>query len=204
MYSIYFNNRCLAVCSHDDIKINDPETVLYIPSQGDSSIKNLPFQFQESPSIQKLYIPTDRPEVLFSELCSGMTRIVAGGGLVTNKKGYYMLIFRHGVWDLPKGKQEPDEEIERTAIREVQEECGIREVVIQSFICTTYHSYMLGNTLVIKHTHWYRMDYLGNGETTSPQKEEDIERAIWVKPEDLHLYLEKSYPSIKGVFAKVK
>gem|GEM_PF-5614421 len=32
MYSIYFNNRCLAVCSPDDIRLNDPEAVLYMPA----------------------------------------------------------------------------------------------------------------------------------------------------------------------------
>ena len=50
----------------------------------------------------------------------------AGGGLVINSKGEYLLIRRSGLWDLPKGHQEPGEPIEETALREVEEETGLK------------------------------------------------------------------------------
>ncbi len=235
MYSIYFNNRCLAVCSPDDIRLKDPEAVLFMPvdalqnnpsdpsgtapkastslnaraadqanlaSQSDTAIPDLPNLFFNSPNIHKLFIPSTNPAHIFGDLCSKMNRITAGGGLVTNSKGYILMIFRHGVWDLPKGKQEEYEECDQAALREVEEECGVHDLTIKNFICTTYHSYILDGELMLKHTNWYRMNYNGNGDHTTPQKEEDIEKAVWVKPEDLDYFLEKTYPSIRAVFAR--
>ena len=37
----------------------------------------------------------------------------------------YLMIQRNGLWDLPKGHQEPGEDIRTTALREVSEETGI-------------------------------------------------------------------------------
>ncbi len=49
----------------------------------------------------------------------------AGGGLVYNKNGDVLFIFRNGKWDLPKGGTEKGEEIEDTSLREVEEETGV-------------------------------------------------------------------------------
>ncbi|MDD2425723.1 MAG: NUDIX domain-containing protein [Bacteroidales bacterium] len=202
MYSIYFNTRCLAVCNPDDVRLKDPEAVIHMPVTEQNDISTLPQFFNQSQNIHKLFIPTSTPVEVFANLCSGMKKITAGGGLVTNSKGYILMIFRHGVWDLPKGKQEDSEECDQAAIREVEEECGVHELAIKNFICTTYHSYTLDGEMVLKQTNWYRMNYNGNGDSTTPQKEEDIERAIWVKPQELDYFLEKSYPSIRAVFAR--
>ena len=69
--------------------------------------------------------------------------ITAGGGLVQNGFGEYLLIFRNGKWDLPKGKQERGEKIYETALREVQEECGLDSLMLGRFIACTWHSYWL-------------------------------------------------------------
>jgi 8-oxo-dGTP pyrophosphatase MutT (NUDIX family) len=104
------------------------------------------------------------------------------------------------MWDLPKGKQEPNEDIRQAALREVEEECGVHDLEIKEHICDTYHTYPFEGKLMLKCTHWYKMEYLGNGYETAPQKEESIERAIWVKLCDLPRYLEQTYPSILEVF----
>ena len=70
----------------------------------------------------------------------------AGGGLVTNTKGEFLLIRRSGLWDLPKGHQEPGEDIGATALREVEEETGVGKSDIlagQSIVISgvfTHHS----------------------------------------------------------------
>lgn len=136
----------------------------------------------------------------FEEFCNNYSTIHAGGGLVKNSEGNYLLIFRRGVWDLPKGKLEPGESIENCALREVQEETGLDGLILGSPICVTHHSYSLNGTRVIKHTHWFNMQYNGNGKLI-PQTEEQIEEARWVKPSELEEKLSSTFPSIREVFA---
>jgi NAD+ diphosphatase len=50
----------------------------------------------------------------------------AGGGLVYNKNGEILFIFRNGKWDLPKGGKEKREKMKLTAMREVEEETGVQ------------------------------------------------------------------------------
>ncbi|OFY38474.1 MAG: hypothetical protein A2X18_03095 [Bacteroidetes bacterium GWF2_40_14] len=225
MYSIYFNNRCLAVCSSSEHLLNDTDAVIFSPSStnvksckkdkavtpsiqltappiqlSQMDLSDLPVLFQNTPNIKKLYIPTHQESVTFKRLCTKLTSIQAGGGLVTNCKGEYLLIFRHGVWDLPKGKQEPNEDIRKAALREVEEECGVHDLEIKEHLCDTYHTYEMNGKFMLKCTHWYKMEYLGSCPYTKPQTEESIERAIWVAPNELPEYLSHTYPSIQEVF----
>ncbi len=139
----------------------------------------------------------------FEEVCSKYTQINAGGGLVENANGEYLLIFRNGLWDLPKGKQEEGEDIALTAVREVEEECGIGNLQLQELICITRHTYQMNGLSMLKHTYWYKMFYSGN-HSLKPQIEENIQEVKWVKKEDVPQYLENTYPSIKEVFASSK
>ena len=67
--------------------------------------------------------------------------IKAAGGVVV-KGNKQLLMFRRGVWDLPKGKLDEGESSREGAAREVQEETGIR-VSVGERICTTWHTYSL-------------------------------------------------------------
>ena len=127
--------------------------------------------------------------------------IIAAGGLVRNSKDEILLIYRRGFWDLPKGKLDAGESIPDCAIREVQEETGLKSIELGPFICTTTHAYYDKwlSKEVEKHTHWYAMQSLAN-ETLVPQTEEDIEKIEWVPMEQLPQYLLKTYPTIRTVF----
>ena len=46
-----------------------------------------------------------------------------------NESGEFLIIKRNGVWDLPKGKLEKGEDFETAALREVEEETGLEEMV---------------------------------------------------------------------------
>jgi 8-oxo-dGTP pyrophosphatase MutT (NUDIX family) len=128
--------------------------------------------------------------------------IEAAGGLVFNPQGEVLAIQRMGYWDLPKGKIEKKESPEEAAIREVQEETGLLQVSLGPFICHTYHTYInpRKNQRVLKMTHWYRMRSIESKLT--PQKEEDIELAIWVALDTL---LQKTpiYRNILDVLGKL-
>ncbi len=127
-------------------------------------------------------------------------KIVAAGGLVINEKNEILFIFRRQHWDLPKGKLDEGETIEACAVREVQEETGLKKVEIISFLCKTYHEYFDKwiNEDVIKESWWYLMKS-DSSEILIPQTEEDIEKIIWVDESVVGFYLNSSYPSIKEV-----
>jgi 8-oxo-dGTP pyrophosphatase MutT (NUDIX family) len=124
-------------------------------------------------------------------------RIIAAGGLVTNEKNDLLMIFRKGFWDLPKGKLDIGESIEACAIREVQEETGLKAIHLGKFITITLHEYF--DTYlqedVVKESHWYHMSILGEP-LLIPQTEEDITLIKWVPLKELPEYFTKTYPNI--------
>ena len=127
--------------------------------------------------------------------------ITAAGGLVQNNEGAFLLIFRRGFWDLPKGKLDVGESIPDCAVREVREETGLQSLELGPFICTTTHPYfdIWLNKDVVKHTHWFSMLSLAN-DILVPQTEEDIEKIEWVSMEQLPQYFIQTYPTILTVF----
>ena len=127
--------------------------------------------------------------------------ITAAGGLVQNNEGAFLLIFRRGFWDLPKGKLDVGESIPDCAVREVREETGLQSLELGPFICTTTHPYfdIWLNKDVVKDTHWFSMLSLAN-DTLVPQTEEDIEKIEWVSMEQLPQYFIQTYPTILTVF----
>ncbi|OYU55081.1 MAG: hypothetical protein CFE25_08950 [Chitinophagaceae bacterium BSSC1] len=126
--------------------------------------------------------------------------IKAGGGLVRNGEGELLLIFRRGKWDLPKGKLDEGETIEACALREVEEETGVKHLALGELISVTWHEYFdkwVGED-VIKETHWFKMDVAGVPALV-PQTEEDITAIEWTKKSDLPKRMEQSYITIIDV-----
>ena len=89
--------------------------------------------------------------------------VVAGGGYVgcaLPDDVALLVIFRRGVWDLPKGTKTPTESVEACARREVAEEVGIDDLTMICPLGTTQHGYPDGNRYAVKTTHWYLMQTL--------------------------------------------
>lgn len=141
-----------------------------------------------------------QPESLLEGLGKRYKQVDAGGGLVRREDGAALFIFRRGCWDLPKGKLDKGETMEECAIREVQEETGLKRLVLGRFLCDTYHVYGQGGKELIKHTAWYDMQANGY-EPLIPQADEDIEEARWVLPADVARIAAKSYAAIREVVA---
>jgi 8-oxo-dGTP pyrophosphatase MutT (NUDIX family) len=137
----------------------------------------------------------------WSSFCSRYRLVDAAGGLVRSRGGEYLLIFRNGVWDLPKGKREEGESVEQTAIREVMEECGVESLTLHNLLTITYHTYTLNGVDVLKRTYWYAMSYAGSLRALQPQTDEGIERAEFLPAEKIAACMECSYGSIREVFA---
>lgn len=124
--------------------------------------------------------------------------IRAGGGLVCDEQGRFLMIFRRGHWDLPKGKFEDGETIELCALREVEEECGIKPTLGRK-LCITTHFYTLDGQSIEKQTTWFAMN-APSSSLLVPQTEEDIERCEWVASSDIERRLTDSYSTISEVF----
>ncbi len=149
--------------------------------------------------IQKAYLYYPDEKEIMKVLKTKIQVNKAGGGLVYNKKGEVLFIFRNGKWDLPKGGTEKGEEIEETAIREVEEETGVNKLVITDKLQKTYHVFKRNGTYRLKITHWFEMtsDFEG---TPQGQIEEGIEKVAWLNPEQIKEAMTNSYENIKLLF----
>ena len=134
----------------------------------------------------------------WQDFCSKFIMMEAAGGLVFNKDGDILMIFRNGKWDLPKGKLEIGESVEECAIREVQEECGIYGLDITEKLLETYHTYNLSGKEILKRTYWYKMNTDFNGELM-PQIEEGITKVSWVSKDEISENITNSYGNISDV-----
>lgn len=155
--------------------------------------------FQSSVYPQSLYVMGEDVGAMMKAFSSHFVSVMAAGGLVKNGKGQFLLIKRNGIWDLPKGKAEGNENPEATAIREVEEECGLSGLSMGKHLLNTYHTYWIDEQRVLKQTFWYYMDVRGDTKTT-PQLDEGITDAIWVNSGDLPEVLANAYESVKEVF----
>ena len=122
--------------------------------------------------------------------------IIAGGGKVINNKSEILFIYRNKKWDLPKGKAEKNEIISETALREVEEETGIKNLSIIKPLDKTYHIFKRGGKNYLKTTYWFEMKSDFNGKF-KPQKKEGITRVEWIGIENLSSVLPKSYANIR-------
>jgi len=112
-----------------------------------------------------------------------LIEIEAGGGVlyrIENGRPLLLLIYRNGVWDLPKGKLEGGESISECAAREVAEEVGLEELPsLDGDLSVTIHFYEEGGEKVKKITHWYSMSCARMPEVLTPQSEEGITDLEW-------------------------
>lgn len=112
--------------------------------------------------------------------------ITAAGGVVyrhsqPNGGLDVLLIYRRGVWDLPKGKHEEGETIRECAAREVAEEVGLDALPrLTKQLADTYHEYRQNDRMYGKTTHWFAMQLSGMPENGfRPQQGEGIEQVEW-------------------------
>ena len=125
--------------------------------------------------------------------------IPAAGGLVLNDENEFLFIFRGCKWDLPKGRVEKGEKIKEAAVREVQEECGISNVIVHEFLITTHHIFYYNEKIKLKETHWFQMKSYDR-EILTPQLEEGITDVVFKNKEDSVRALQNSYKNINLVF----
>jgi 8-oxo-dGTP pyrophosphatase MutT (NUDIX family) len=88
---------------------------------------------------------------------------------------------RHGgTWTLPKGTPDPGENLEGTAVREVEEETGLRVRIIAPLPSIEY-TFIQGGARIHKTVHYFVMEPVG-GDLARHDRE--FERVRWVGFED--------------------
>ena len=124
--------------------------------------------------------------------------VAAAGGVVVDELGRLLAIKRLGKWDLPKGKVEKREEIEDAAVREVEEECGLEQVVLIKPVTSTWHTYERKKKHYLKRTDWFLMR-ASSKERLTPQFDEDIEEVRWLDERGVRMMEKDTYPSLLPV-----
>ncbi|MEO9209756.1 MAG: NUDIX hydrolase [Ginsengibacter sp.] len=194
---IYFENKCVFLC--DSLTSNMQElkenpSTLFSEDISQNGLNILLQKIKENSYTQAILLH-ENLEKLKSAFFGQYKITQAGGGLVKNKKGDILLIFRRGKWDLPKGKLEEGETMEECAVREVQEETGLHQIELGKKLQITFHTYLDRKKAIIKESHWYAMKALGD-EKLVPQAEEQITEIKWVPKEELKDYESNTFGAI--------
>jgi 8-oxo-dGTP pyrophosphatase MutT (NUDIX family) len=88
---------------------------------------------------------------------------------------------RHGgTWTLPKGTPNPGETVEQTAVREVEEETGLRVRIVGPLPSIEY-TFVQGGARIHKTVHYFLMEPVGGD---LDHHDHEFERVRWVRFED--------------------
>ncbi len=205
MYKIYIGQRpVLLVENKEQITKPKKSHVLYYNNNPKILLGEIEQLEQKVVKYPQLVIVAHQGDLeQLKEDFFGHYKIVkAGGGVVFNQQEQILAIFRRGHWDLPKGKHEKGETMPQTALREVQEETGVKHLTLEGLVTETYHTFNnRKGKRCIKWAYWYKME---TTDTTAlvPQLEEDIEKAVWITKDEL-LLKEPIYKNIKEVLLQL-
>ncbi|MFB2119686.1 NUDIX hydrolase [Parapedobacter sp. 2B3] len=184
-----------------DFSPENPSDVQSIDHQH-LDIEKLFKQSKANKSAITYFVQLENPRDYF-DLIKRKTKVIkAAGGLVKNGAGDYLFIYRLGKWDLPKGKVDAGESMKKAAVREVEEECGVKVDYLGQKIITSYHTYQMKGELVLKKTNWYEMG-VNKVPKLKPQHEEDITEAVWLSKAKFNKVRKNTYPSVEAVLDTV-
>jgi 8-oxo-dGTP pyrophosphatase MutT (NUDIX family) len=203
MYEVFFNDRIVFIgtetnlVSKTDMLIFKVSNAQSICTAWESFLKD-----ELKRNLFLLVVQLEKPQKLLSSV---FKIIKAAGGLVFNDQQQLLCIKRWGFWDLPKGKIEKGEKKKAAALREVEEETGITNLVLKRKETVSYHIYQSKyhhNEWVLKPTYWYSMVSEENTEPV-PQTNEDITEACWLTTDEIKtMVLPNTYQSLLPVFEK--
>jgi 8-oxo-dGTP pyrophosphatase MutT (NUDIX family) len=193
MYKVFVNEAQLILTN----KLSDMANNKYFLLNEKSINDAIELLVKNKKGVAYIYHPNS--EEILNKFTKKIPLVVAAGGVVTNKEGKVLFIYRNDKWDLPKGKLDKGETIEQCAVREVEEETGVQGLKIENFLKTTYHVFKRNGVYKLKEVHWYAMKTSFIGELTG-QIDEGIEKVRWKGPNKIAKALKNSYTNIKILF----
>ena len=197
MYKVFFNQKPLILT--DKIQyISDTEPLLFIKY---SSVTQI-IKALKSSKNSKVFLYHKDTDKLWKGFIKKFPIVEAAGGLVKRTDNKLLFIFRNNKWDLPKGGVEKKELIINAAKREVTEETGVSDIMVENKISETYHIFKKGKRFRLKKTYWFKMSttYMGK---TNPQTEEGIEKTKWVSNKNIEDILNDAFENIRIIVLEV-
>jgi 8-oxo-dGTP pyrophosphatase MutT (NUDIX family) len=192
MYKVFFNQKPL-ILTTSFVEQTQENPVFFLKF---TTKKNIILALKAK-QVKQLYLYHPKEDKLWELFLQLFKTIEAAGGIVKNKHtNKYLFIYRNNKWDLPKGKIEENESVKDAAIREVEEETGVKRITIDKPLLTTFHIFNRRSKYRLKKTYWYAMHTDYNGETV-PQIEEGIQKAIWKSAEEVPELFGNAYANIK-------
>lgn len=171
MYKVFINEKKLILC-------DTPQSVERNIGYEAAHQFDMVLDLLQNTSTKDAAIFHPDVEALWADFKNHFKNIGAAGGIVVNPEHKILFIHRLGRWDLPKGKIEKGESNDIAAVREVEEECGITDLILNDYINNTFHIYTMKGETVLKTTHWFYMSYNAS-EIPKPQLEEGITEVTW-------------------------
>ncbi len=200
MYKVFINNKAVLLTNNSNKIFLDANKKII----RHKDIKTLSSDIEkiESGEIKEKFIIflNNELDTLKKDFFSLYKRIEAAGGIVRNKSGDILFIYRLGKWDLPKGKPEGEEKIKQTAKREVKEETGLIKLKIIKKLTPSYHTYIKSGKRVLKKTYWFEM-YAPGKQELNPQHSEGITDVKWFKKSNTKKVLKNTYGSINKIIS---
>lgn len=197
---IFFNDKPLFLCNDVNAELQPyvhHDDAVFIDELNLHTVKSMIHEMQDASIHAGVFFHHDLEE-LKTMFFKKFTPVKAAGGFVLNENKEVLMMFRRGKWDLPKGKMDKKESFEECAIRETEEETGLKNITLISPLITTYHTYHEGTRYILKETKWFRMKVNGE-QKLIPQAEEQITKLEWVGKNNLKNYMQNSFPSVKDV-----
>jgi len=194
MYKVFIDHKPIVIRKNAIFSTNSEqvfaEDIIRFPQDIEDKLSGVSIQ-------NPLQIVSKNVEDDFKRFFKNYQLVLAAGGMVQSKVGV-LVIERNGYWDIPKGKMEEGETPEESALREIEEECGIHGHVIEQLLTITYHTYVYKGQQVLKKTYWYKLNYSGT-DVLIPQGEEGITRVEWFQSNRFSEIRENTYGSIHEV-----
>jgi len=117
-------------------------------------------------------------------------RVFSAGGIIVKKDddGVKVLVTQHSKhkgWDFPKGHLEVGETSEAAALREVEEETGVKAEIVEKVGATQYFYYEEG-VKAFKTVTFFLMKFIEQAEATTAFEVSDHK---WLSPDDVEAQL---------------